>query len=134
MVGIRFNCHGTLLTFSTFCLNIVLAKKSDCVPMVHRRTPRELQLSGGSIFLLKRNNLGWPLILISIQPFANIVADYTCRNRDKKSDYVFQKYSSFLLERVNSILSIAIKKQNVYWFKNFDVVVSSPQCGRVAHQ
>jgi hypothetical protein len=41
---------NSILTFLIIWRNIITAEKSECVPMMHRRTLRELQLPGGSVF------------------------------------------------------------------------------------
>ena len=45
-----------------------------------KRTPKEKPLFRGSF-------LGW-LLIVSVQPLANIVADYTCHNGDCECSYV----------------------------------------------
>lgn len=40
------------------------------------------------------------LCIISVQPLAQVVADYTGHNGNNKGDYIFHGNTSFLLERV----------------------------------
>lgn len=57
---------------------------------VQKRTPQELQLLGGSC-LFYGGPGRWAeaaLCVISAQPLADVVANYTCQNRDNKGDNV----------------------------------------------
>ena len=51
------------------------------------------------------------LSVVSVQPFANEVANYTCCNRDKKCNNSVHAVTSFLLERVDSIAIITQQKK-----------------------
>ena len=42
-------------------------------------------------------------LFVSIKPFANIVGNYTCSDRDQERDQVFHSCTSSLLERVDSM-------------------------------
>ena len=53
------------------------------------------------------------LSVIPVQPFANEGANYTCRNREKKCDNIIHMFTSFLLERVDSMAIIAQQKKPV---------------------
>lgn len=72
------------------------------IPRIQKRTPQELQLLGCScLFYGRLCRLGWVLrLIISVQPLAQVVADYSGHNGNNKGDYVFHGSTSFLLERV----------------------------------
>lgn len=68
------------------------------MPYNHKSNAQKLQLLGV--------HFGLAVILLSIQPLANIVTSYTRQNRKQEGKYVFHMITSFLLERVDSYLSI----------------------------
>ena len=56
--------------------------------MLNSETPRSCDLRGVSIPFCSRwlrPEAGYRL-LISVQPFANVAGDYTCRDREKKGN------------------------------------------------
>ena len=64
-----------------------------------KRNPQELQSPGGFFRLL--------LSLSSVQPFANVIADYTCCDRDKKSSKEFHAITSLRFGGADSISSLS---------------------------
>ena len=64
-----------------------------------KRNPQELQSPGGFFRLL--------LSLSSVQPFANVIADYTCCDRDKKSSKEFHALTSLHFGGADSISSLS---------------------------
>ena len=64
-----------------------------------KRNPQELQSPGGFFRLL--------LSLSSVQPFANVIADYTCCDRDKKSSKEFHALTSLRFGGADSISSLS---------------------------
>ena len=56
------------------------------------RKPPEVPLRGFSCSLRWAKPFRLLLSVVPIQPFANIVANYACRDRDKESVYVIYKY------------------------------------------
>lgn len=75
------------------------------IPRKQRRTPQELQLLGGSCpFYGRPGRLGCTaLCIISVQPLAQVVADYTGHNGDEKGDDILHGPTSFPLERVAAL-------------------------------
>ena len=75
------------------------------VPRKQRRTPQELQLLGGScLFYGRPGRLGCAaLCIISVQPLAQVVADYTGHDGDEKGDDILHGPTSFPLERVAAL-------------------------------
>lgn len=85
---------------------VVVAKGDDGHPRTQKRTPQELQLLGGSCLFyggLGRLGCVLRLCIISVQPLAQVVADYTGRNGDEKGDDILHGPTSSLLERVAAI-------------------------------
>lgn len=85
---------------------VTMAKGDYGYPRKQKRTPQELQLLGGScLFYGGQGRLGWlRLCIISVQPLAQIVADYTGHGGDDKGDYIFHGNTSFQLERVAAVV------------------------------
>ena len=54
------------------------------------------------------------VFMISVQPFADIVASYACHDRKKEVKYVIHLHTSPLLERVDSISIISYYNRHVY--------------------
>ena len=75
------------------------------IQWTQKRTPQELPLLGGScLFYGRPGRLGCAaLCIISVQPLAQVVADYTGHNGNNKGDYIFHGNTSFLLERVAAL-------------------------------
>ena len=67
---------------------------------ISTRKPPEVPLRGFSCSLRRANPFRLLLPIISVQPFAYVVANYTCYNRDKKSEdnISHEAFTSFLLE------------------------------------
>ena len=77
-----------------------VAKESEDTSVRRKtKTPRVAALG---VFLLIAESQSVRLLLpiISVQPFAYVVANYTCYNRDKKSEdnISHEAFTSFLLE------------------------------------
>ena len=72
------------------------------IQWTQKRTPQELPLLGGScLFYGRPGRLGCAaLCIISVQPLAQVVADYTGHNGDEKGDDILHGPTSFPLERV----------------------------------
>ncbi len=66
--------------------------EKDEVLIVARKKPRRSQLRGFSIPFW----VGLSQAVVSVQPFADVVADYTCQNREKKYKNSRMRYTPFL--------------------------------------
>ena len=89
---------------------------------VAKRKPPELQLRGFSIpfyYVGRLRPFRLCCLFVSAQPFADVVANYTRHNRDKKCDDMLHVFTSFLLERVGSTAIIARYKKPVPLFVIF---------------
>ena len=76
------------------------------IQWTQKRTPQELPLLGGSCLFyggLGRLGCVLRLCIISVQPLAQVVADYTGHNGDEKGDDILHGPTSFLLERVAAL-------------------------------
>jgi len=76
------------------------------IQWTQKRTPQELPLLGGSCLFyggLGRLGCVLRLCIISVQPLAQVVADYTGHNGDEKGDDILHGPTSFPLERVAAL-------------------------------
>lgn len=76
------------------------------IPCKHKkRSPRECQLLRASCHFSDRPCRGSLLrLLVLVEPFAYVVANYRCQYRHKKGDYEIHANTSFLLERVEACI------------------------------
>lgn len=98
--------HRTLLIFYIGYVIVTMAKGDDGHPWTQKRTPQERQLLGGSCLFyggLGRLGCVLRLCIISVQPLAQVVADYTGHNGDEKGDDILHGPTSFPLERVAAL-------------------------------
>ena len=73
--------------------------------MHKKRTRWKLQLPSGSCHLRLTRPLGL-LSMISVKPFADVVAYYTRQNGEQKTDEIVHVRTSSPLERVDSLTII----------------------------
>ena len=76
------------------------------IQWTQKRTPQELPLLGGSCLFyggLGRLGCMLRLCIISVQPLAQVVADYAGHNGDEKGDDMLHGPTSFPLERVAAL-------------------------------
>ena len=58
---------------------------------------------GGSCLLFyagQAKPVGWELLLVTVQPLANVITNYTCQHGNKKREYVVQDTHPLPLEGV----------------------------------
>ena len=98
--------YRTLLIFYIGYGIVRVANGDDGHPMDPKTNPPELPLLGGSCLFyggLGRLGCVLRLCIISVQPLAQVVADYTGHNGDEKGDDILHGPTSFPLERVAAL-------------------------------
>jgi hypothetical protein len=85
---------------------ILLLAKKEIVSEWYTNEPPIVVAIGGSTRFERLSIRRLIAAVISIQPFANIAADYTCHNRDQERNYQFQAVHPLSVARLGATTRI----------------------------